>query len=481
MDVDLNDMSLPQCEAYIKTNYINPMIAFLRGDQQSIASPKTFQNCRTAVQEQCDAHDRSQQMHQMYMKIVDEYFKQQIQPNLREKFGEMFLLELVMQWDNYTIFSMLLNRLFNYLDINYVKSNFLNQLGKQCQLEFKNRVIIGLEAELQGAIKDQITRDRNKEAINRDALKTAIGVYVDLGKEGDQKPVRNAGRFFWQGTPNLDYYIAQFETPFLDLSTTTFNNFAKQWNSSMGCFDYLYEVDRAIKREEENADFWLQQQTKSKVVNIAIQALVTEQAQNVVEKEQGVIQFFNEKSLDKLHLLFNVFSRDEAQYDAILNKMKPYIEEQGGMIVQNETNMKEPLAFTTKLLEFKEQVDTMVRESFMNQILFQKCRDQSFMNFMNDQKLTPTFMALFCDEDMRKGLKGLNEEQVNSKLDQMIGLFRCLHGRDVFMKSYEKELAKRLLNKTSLSTQNEELMIQKLKVECGASTVSKISQMMKDM
>jgi len=39
------------------------------------------------------------------------------------------------------------------------------------------------------------------------------------------------------------------------------------------------------------------------------------------------------------------------------------------------------------------------------------------MNFMNDQKLTPTFMALFCDEDMRKGLKGLNEEQVNSKLD----------------------------------------------------------------
>ena len=58
---------------------------------------------------------------------------------------------------------MLLNRLFDYLDINYVKSNFLNPLGKQCQLEFKNRVIIGLEAELQGAIKDQITNDRNQD------------------------------------------------------------------------------------------------------------------------------------------------------------------------------------------------------------------------------------------------------------------------------------------------------------------------------
>ena len=49
------------------------------------------------------------------------------------------------------------------------------------------------------------------------------------------------------------------------------------------------------------------------------------------------------------------------------------------------------------------------------------------------------------------------------------------------MKSYEKELANRLINKTSLSSQFEELMIQKLKVECGASIVGKISQMMKDM
>ena len=181
-----------------------------------------FQNCRTAINEQCDAHDRSAQMYIMYKGIVESYFNQVIKPSLVGKVGENFLLELVKQWNNYTIFSMLLNRLFDYLDINYVKSNFLNPLGKQCQLEFKNRVIIGLEAELQGAIRDQLTNDRNQEMINRDALKTAIGVYVDLGKEGEQKPIRRDGRFFWQGTPNLDYYIAQFETPFLEHSKIEF-------------------------------------------------------------------------------------------------------------------------------------------------------------------------------------------------------------------------------------------------------------------
>ena len=39
--------------------------------------------------------------------------------------------------------------------------------------------------------------------------------------------MRSAGRFFWQGTPNLDYYIVQFEAPFLELSKKTFEAFAR--------------------------------------------------------------------------------------------------------------------------------------------------------------------------------------------------------------------------------------------------------------
>ena len=66
----------------------------------------------------------------------------------------------------------------------------------------------------------------------------------------------------------------------------------------------------------------------------------------VVDKENGVVTFFKEKSLDKLHLLYNVFSRDDEKYDEILEKMRPYIEEQGALIVNNEENVKDPLMFT---------------------------------------------------------------------------------------------------------------------------------------
>lgn len=40
--------------------------------------------------------------------------------------------------------------------------------------------------------------------------------------------------------------------------------------------------------------------------------------------------------------------------------MKPYIVDRGTAIVMNEENLKSPLDFTQKLLDFKREVDIMV-------------------------------------------------------------------------------------------------------------------------
>ena len=70
---------------------------------------------------------------------------------------------------------------------------------------------------------------------------------------------------------------------------------------------------------------------------------------------------------------------------------------------------------------------------------------------------------------------------MHKRLDAIINLFCCLHGRDTFLKQYSKELGTRLLNKTSISWDYEETFIQKLKVECGANQVTKMTQMFKDI
>ncbi len=57
-------------------------------------------------------------------------------------------------------------------------------------------------------------------------------------------------------------------------------------------------------------------------------------------------------------------------------------------------------------------------------------------------------------------------------------LFCCLNAKDKFITAYSKLLARRLLDKTSVSDEAELKMIQKLQVECGHNIVSKIKTMM---
>lgn len=78
---------------------------------------------------------------------------------------------------------------------------------------------------------------------------------------------------------------------------------------------------------------------------------------------------------------------------------------------------------------------------------------------MNKCSFTPHYIASYCDNELRKGLKGVSEAEVEAKLSAIIRLFCCLHGRDVFIKSYTKFLSSRLLNKTFLSKEAEELML----------------------
>ena len=87
---------------------------------------------------------------------------------------------------------------------------------------------------------------------------------------------------------------------------------------------------------------------------------------------------------------------------------------------------------------------------------FQRARDQAFMDFMNGNKKTPHFIAFFLDNELKRGFKQITEVEQGKKLDSVVRLFCCLHGRDVFIAQYSNLLAQRLLDKTTLSDWAEE-------------------------
>ena len=105
-------------------------------------------------------------------------------------------------------------------------------------------------------------------------------------------------------------------------------------------------------------------------------------------------------------------------------------------------------------------MDNIIERAFNNDMRFQKARDIAFQNFMNEFDRTPQFIAFYMDNELKRGFKQLSEDQIELKIEAVIKLFCCLHGRDVFIQSYSNLLANRLLNKTSVSNNAEQRMIQ---------------------
>ena len=49
----------------------------------------------------------------------------------------------------------------------------------------------------------------------------------------------------------------------------------------------------------------------------------------------------------------------------------------------------------------------MIENSFDGHMKFQKWRDNSFTNFMQDCRMAPFFIATYSDNELKIGLKGL--------------------------------------------------------------------------
>jgi Cullin family len=55
---------------------------------------------------------------------------------------------------------------------------------------------------------------------------------------------------------------------------------------------------------------------------------------------------------------------------------------------------------------------------------------------MNIQTQTPVYIAEYADNQLTVGLKGVSNEETEQRVDAIVRLFCCLHGRDVFIKYY---------------------------------------------
>lgn len=174
-----------------------------------------------------------------------------------------------------------------------------------------------------------------------------------------------------------------------------------------------------------------------------------------------------------------------------------WIEDTGTAIVFNE---KEQDSMVINLLCLKRQLDAIWKVSFHRDSELGHGLREAFETFMNKTKKSSTtwntdnskpgeMIAKYVDMLLRGGAKAIpaqlsrraekpavleaeedNEDvvfdedtEVNNQLDQVLDLFRFVHGKAVFEAFYKKDLARRLLMGRSASADAERSMLARLK------------------
>lgn len=139
------------------------------------------------------------------------------------------------------------------------------------------------------------------------------------------------------------------------------------------------------------------------------------------------------------------------------------------------------------LLNVYHRFNELVRHAFKNDPAFVSVMDTAYRKIINENIINKNTMrssellALYSDMLLRRSTKHSNENELDTKLQQIHLIFKYLDDKDVFEKFYCKGLARRLIHKASVGDDAEKFMISGFKAICGYEYTSKMQRMFDDI
>ena len=123
--------------------------------------------------------------------------------------------------------------------------------------------------------------------------------------------------------------------------------------------------------------------------------------------------------------------------------------------------------------------------------VFVSALDKAFRTFLNRNAITDKYqktsmvaeiLSQYADASLKKPSKlNPDELQREAMLERLFDLFHYLEPKDAFMTYYAKTLARRLIAGSSAGEHLENLLINKLKQQCGYEHTSRLSRMVDDV
>ncbi|KAK1423316.1 hypothetical protein QVD17_18614 [Tagetes erecta] len=377
--------------------------------------------------------------------------------------GALFLEELERKWTEHNKALQMIRDILMYMDRTFIPSTHKTPVHELGLNLWRDNIVhtIKIQTRLRDRLLELVQRERSGEVIDRGLMRNVIKMLMDLGSS---------------------VYQEDFEKPFLRLSADFYRGESQLFIESCDCGDYLKKAEKRLNEEIERVSHYLDAKSEVKITNVVEKEMIESQMTRLVHMENsGLVNMLMNDKYDDLGRMYNLFRRVPNGLSLIRDVMTSHIRETGKQLVTDPERLKDPVDFVQRLLDEKDKNDKIIHLAFNNDKMFQNALNSSFEHFINLNVRSPEFISLFVDDKLRKGLKGVSEEDVETVLDKVMMLFRYLQEKDVFEKYYKQHLAKRLLSNKSVSEDAERSLILKLKTECGYQFTSKLEGMFTDI
>lgn len=430
-------------------------------NNSGLSFEELYRNAYTMV-----LHKHGERLYTGLKEVVSQHLETKVRDDVLRSLHNNFLQTLNSAWNDHQTSMVMIRDILMYMDRVYVQQNEVENVYNLGLIIFRDEVVrYGcIRDHMRETLLNMVMCERKGEVIDHIAIKNACQMLMILGI-------------------NKRYvYEEDFERPFLAQSAAFYKMESQKFLSENSASVYIKRVEQRITEEADRAKMYLDESTEPRIVEVVEDELIKKHMKTIVEMENsGVVYMLKNTKTDDLACMYKLFSRVQDGVKTISDCVSKYLREQGKSLVKEEESGTNPITFVQNLLDLKDRFDHFLHHSFNYERTFKHMISSDFEHFLNLNPKSPEYLSLFIDDKLKKGCKGMSEQEIETILDKTMVLFRYLLEKDVFERYYKAHLAKRLLLNKSVSDDSEKNMISKLKTECGCQFTSKLEGMFKDM
>ncbi|KAF8769975.1 Cullin-3 like protein [Argiope bruennichi] len=384
-------------------------------NNSGLSFEELYRNAYTMV-----LHKHGERLYTGLTEVVTDHLVMKVRVDVLSSLRNNFLQTLNQAWNDHQTSMVMIRDILMYMDRVYVQQNSVNNVYNLGLIIFRDQVVrYGcIRDHLRETLLDMVMRERRGEVVDRLAIKNACQMLM-----------------------SAEFYRMESQ------------KFLEENSASV----YINKVEQRINEEAERAKHYLDESTEKLIVKVVEEELISKHMKTIVEMENsGVVHMLKNQKTEDLACMYKLFSRVHDGLKTMVACVSSYLREQGkALVTEDEGGKSDALTFVKNLLDLKDRFDHFLNHSFGEDRFFKQMIASDFECFLNLNPKSPEYLSLFIDDKLKKGVKGMTEQEIEQVLDKTMVLFRYLQEKDN--------------------------MISKLKTECGCQFTSKLEGMFKDM